>query len=98
VALWGVAMAASATAQDYSWLLQCRLGLGAVSAAAGPTIASLTGDFFAAAERAKIYSYILSGELLGAGVGFVVSGSVAGALSWRWRSWCSRYRRPYSRS
>ncbi len=84
VALWGIAMAASATAQGYSWLLFCRLGLGAVSAAAGPTIASLTGDFFAAAERAKIYGYILSGELLGAGVGFVVSGSIAGALSWRW--------------
>jgi sugar phosphate permease len=43
----------------------------------------LTGDFFPAADRGKIYGYILSGELLGAGVGFVVSGSVAGAVSWR---------------
>jgi MFS family permease len=84
VALWGVAMAACAGAQGYDWLLLSRLGLGAVTAAAGPAIASLTGDFFAPAERAKIYGYILSGELLGAGFGFVVSGSVAGALSWRW--------------
>jgi MFS family permease len=84
IALWGVAMAAGAGAQDYGWLLLSRLGLGAVTAAAGPAVASLTGDFFAAAERAKVYGYILSGELLGAGFGFVVSGSIAGALSWRW--------------
>jgi predicted MFS family arabinose efflux permease len=84
VALWGVSMVASAVAQDYAWLLLSRVGLGAVAAAAAPVIASLTGDFFPPAERARIYGYILSGELLGAGVGFVVCGSIAGALSWRW--------------
>jgi MFS family permease len=84
ILLWGVAMVAGAGAQDYLWLLLSRLGLGAITAAAGPSIASLIGDFFPAAERAKIYGYILSGELVGAGVGFVVSGSVAGLLSWRW--------------
>jgi MFS family permease len=84
IALWAMAMLVSAAAQSYDWLLLSRVGLGAVTAAAGPAIASLTGDFFAAAERAKIYSYILTGELLGAGFGFVVSGSIAGALSWRW--------------
>lgn len=83
ILLWGVAMAAGASAQGYGWLLLSRLGLGAVSAAAGPVIASLTGDFFAASERAKMYGYILSGELIGAGFGFVVSGSIAGAVSWR---------------
>ncbi|HET6868191.1 MAG TPA: MFS transporter [Solirubrobacteraceae bacterium] len=83
VSLWAVAMVACALAQTYGWLLMARLGLGAVTATAGPAIASLTGDFFPAAERGKIYGYILSGELLGAGVGFVVSGSVASAVSWR---------------
>jgi MFS family permease len=83
VALWAVAMGACAVAQTYVWLLLARLGLGAVTATAGPAIASLTGDFFPAAERGKIYGYILSGELLGAGLGFVVSGAVAGAVSWR---------------
>jgi sugar phosphate permease len=47
-------------------------------------IASLTGDFFAPQERARIYGYVLSGELVGAGVGFVISGAAASALSWRW--------------
>jgi MFS family permease len=83
VSLWAVAMVACALAQTYGWLLLARLGLGAVTATAGPAIASLTGDFFPAAERGKIYGYILSGELLGAGVGFVVSGSIASAVSWR---------------
>ncbi len=84
VALWGVAMAAGAAAPSYAWLLLSRLSLGAVTAAAGPVVASLTGDFFPAGERAKVYGYVLSGELLGAGFGFLVSGSAAGLLSWRW--------------
>jgi len=46
-------------------------------------IASLIGDFFSATERGRIYGYILLGELLGAGLGLIVSGSVAGAISWR---------------
>lgn len=83
VSLWAVAMVGCALAQTYGWLLLARLGLGAVTATAGPAIASLTGDFFPAAQRGKIYGYILSGELLGAGVGFVISGSVASAVSWR---------------
>jgi MFS family permease len=83
VSLWAVAMVACALAQSYGWLLLARLGLGAVTATAGPAIASLTGDFFPAAERGKIYGYILSGELLGAGIGFVISGSLASAVSWR---------------
>lgn len=84
VGLWALAMAACAASPSYTWMLASRLGLGAVTAAAGPTIASLTGDWFAPRERGKIYGYVLSGELLGAGVGFVISGSLAGALSWRW--------------
>jgi predicted MFS family arabinose efflux permease len=83
VLLWALAMAASAVAPDFTWLLLSRIGLGAVTAAAGPVVASLTGDFFEVGERGKIYGYILSGELLGAAFGFVISGSIASAVSWR---------------
>jgi len=79
---WSVAMVWSATANSFSELLYARLALGAVSAAAGPVVASLVGDWFLASERGQIYSYVLTGELLGAGVGFAVTGDVA-ALSWR---------------
>ncbi len=82
VALWGVAMLLSATAGSFGSLLLWRLCLGFVTAAAGPAVASLVGDYFSSAERGKIYSYILTGELLGAGVGFTITGDVA-ALSWR---------------
>ncbi len=33
--------------------------------------------------RGRIYGYILLGELIGSGLGLVVPGSVAGAISWR---------------
>src|SRR5262249_61143824 len=59
-----------------------RLALGAVTAVAGPFIASLVGDYFLASERGRIYGFILSGELIGAGIGFAVTGDIA-ALSWR---------------
>lgn len=82
--VWAIAMAASAAAQSYDWLLLSRVGLGAVTAAAIPTIASMTGDYFEPANRGRIYGYILSGELLGTGFGFVISGGIGSALSWRW--------------
>jgi MFS family permease len=84
VLVWAVTMAVGAAAPDYQWLLLTRVGLGAVTAAAWPTIASLTGDLFPAAERGRVYGFVLSGELFGAAIGYVACGSVASALSWRW--------------
>jgi MFS family permease len=75
-------MLASAAVSSFGSLLLVRLFLGGVTAAAGPAVASLVGDYFPAGERGKIYGYILSGELIGAGVGFVITGDVS-ALSWR---------------
>jgi MFS family permease len=82
IALWAVAMIWSATAPNFGDLLIARIFLGAVTASAGPMIASLVGDYFGAWERGRIYGYILAGELLGAGFGFAVSGDIA-AASWR---------------
>lgn len=79
---WGGAMFWSATAGSFSELLWARLFLGLGTAAAGPIVASLIGDYFGSSERGRIYSYILSGELAGAGVGFAVTGDIA-AISWR---------------
>src|SRR5437899_3249287 len=80
--LWGAAMFWSATVSSFGRLLLARVFLGVVTAAAGPVVASLVGDLFAEEERGRIYGYILTGELLGAGVGFAVTGDIA-ALSWR---------------
>jgi MFS family permease len=82
IVLWGGAMIWSATAANFDQLLLARLALGGVTAAAGPFVASLVGDYFPAAERGRIYGFILAGELIGAGIGFAVTGDIA-ALSWR---------------
>jgi MFS family permease len=82
IVLWGGAMLWSATATSFGELLWTRLFLGAVTASAGPLVASLVGDWFGSWERGRIYGVILAGEYLGAGVGFAVTGNIA-ALSWR---------------
>lgn len=83
IILWSVASLAGALAGSYSSLLLARLALGAVAATAGPAIASLTGDYFPASERGRIWAYILAGEVAGTAVGFIVSGSVASLIDWR---------------
>lgn len=82
--LWTAAMVLSGVAGSYLFLLLTRLFLGAVTAAAWPCVASLTGDFFPGDERAGIYGRILAGELVGAGMGFFISGEIATLLGWRW--------------
>ncbi len=84
ILVWSAAMVASALAPSYTVLVLTRVALGAVTATSGPTLASLTGDFFPAHERAKAWGMILTGELLGSGIGLVGSGNLAGLLSWRY--------------
>jgi predicted MFS family arabinose efflux permease len=83
VALWSVAALFSGLAGSYGTLLLTRLALGAITATAGPAIASLTGDYFPAEERGRVYAYILGGEIAGAAGGFIIGGTVASAISWR---------------
>lgn len=82
IVFWGITMLWSATVSSFGNLLLARLALGVVTAAAGPIVASLVGDYFPSRERGRIYSFILTGELIGAGIGFAVTGDIA-ALSWR---------------
>src|SRR5262249_60461705 len=45
-------------------------------------IAALVADYFLPSDRGRIYGFIPSGDLIGAGIGFAVTGDIA-ALSWR---------------
>ncbi len=83
IVLWSIASLASAFASSYGNLLLSRLALGAVTATAGPAIASLTGDYFPARERGSVYAYILGGEAVGTAAGFILSGTVASIFTWR---------------
>jgi len=82
--VWGAAQVASGFAASYVMLLITRLAVGAIIAASWPCVASLTGDFFPARERASVYGLIVSGELIGAGIGFFISGEVSSFGGWRW--------------
>jgi len=83
IVLWSIASLVSAFAGSYSSLLLTRLLLGAVTATAGPAIASLIGDYFPARERGRVWAYVLGGEIAGVAVGFIISGSVASLIDWR---------------
>lgn len=87
IGLWAVAMLFAGAATSFGWLLIARVGLGAVTATVGPTIASLTGDFFPARSRARMLGYILGGELVGTGIGFTISGEIAALVGWRFAFW-----------
>ena len=52
-----------------------RLGVGRP-----PAIASLTGDYFPSRERGRVYGYILTGEILGTAVGFIICGNASAAF------------------
>ncbi|MGH7041489.1 MAG: MFS transporter, partial [Acetobacteraceae bacterium] len=83
VIIWSIAEAVSGIATSYLFLLFTRLALGAVVAAAFPAVASLTGDYFPARDRARIYGLILAGELVGTGIGFFIAGELSSWFSWR---------------
>lgn len=85
--LWSATMVLCGAATSFTWLMISRAFLGAGLAAAGPAVASLTGDFFPARNRGRIYALILAGEMAGMGIGFLVSGEIASVLSWRYAFW-----------
>jgi predicted MFS family arabinose efflux permease len=80
---WSAALVGGGLATSYVWLLLSRLALGAAVAAAGPMVASLIGDLFPPADRARTYGWVLTGEILGAGLGLLAGAAIAGALTWR---------------
>lgn len=83
ILVWGVAEAVSGLSVSFFMLLLTRLALGAITATAGPAVASLTGDLFGTGERSRVYSFILTGELIGTGIGVLIAGEIGAATSWR---------------
>lgn len=87
IVLWSLAMIVGGLAESYAWLLASRVVLGAVTATAGPTVASLIGDLFPPEERAATWGRILAGELVGVGFGLIAGGNIATFLNWRFAFW-----------
>jgi MFS family permease len=74
IVLSSIASLMVAFSHSYEQLLVTRLALGAVTATAGPAIASLTGDSFPARERGGVYAYIRGGEIAGEAAGCIGGG------------------------
>jgi MFS family permease len=87
IVLWAAATVVSGAATSYLWLLVARVALGAVTATTGSAIASLTGDYFPAGDRGRMYGLILGGDLVGSGIGYVVSGDLSSLTTWRAAFW-----------
>lgn len=83
VAGWAVATVVSAFSTSFTMLLLSRLALGGVVAAAGPAVTSLVGDLVPSDQRSRLWGFVLTGELIGAGFGILVAGGLSGVTSWR---------------
>lgn len=82
VTAWAVVMAGSAATESFTQLVVARCLLGAAVAVGAPAVASLVGDYFPPAERGRTWGAIITGELVGTGIGFAISGALA-SISWR---------------
>ena len=83
VLVWCAAMGVAAAAMSFAVLFAARVTLGVLTAAGGPPITSIVGDMFPADVRGRVLGWVKSGELIGAGAGFLVAGLVVAVASWR---------------
>jgi MFS family permease len=68
---------------SFAVLFAARITLGVLTAAGGPPVTSIVGDLFPADVRGRVLGWVKSGELIGAGAGFLVAGVVVWLTSWR---------------
>ena len=81
--VWGLSTVVSGASTSFTMLLAVRVFQGGLTAVAGPALASLAGDLFPGEERGRLWSYVLVGELAGAGFGILVTGILSGLADWR---------------
>ena len=84
IAVWSIAEGVSGFSSSFLFMLATRMGVGAATAAAFPSIASLTGDYFPPLDRARMFGLILGGELVGTGIGFFIGGVISDWINWHW--------------
>lgn len=78
VAFWSLATVMCGFAQSFGQLFVARLGVGAGEAALSPATYSLISDKFPKEKLGRAVSVYSMGSFLGAGVAFLVGGSVIG--------------------
>jgi predicted MFS family arabinose efflux permease len=83
VVAWSIGMGVAAAATTFAVLFIARISLGIVTAAGGPPVTSMVGDLFPSDVRGRMLGWLKSGELVGAGAGFLLTGLLVWILSWR---------------
>jgi predicted MFS family arabinose efflux permease len=82
ILLWCCATGVAAAAWSFAVLFAARITLGVVTAAGGPPVTSIVGDLFQIDARGRVLGWVKSGELVGAGAGFIVAALLL-PVSWR---------------
>ena len=85
IVVWAAAVVVSGASTSYLWLLLAGR-LGAATTAAGPTLAWLTGTVSGRRPR-RMYGLIFGGDLVGSGLGYLVSGDLSSLTTWRVAFW-----------
>ncbi|PKY09963.1 MFS transporter [Acidithiobacillus marinus] len=83
ILLWALAMLFSGISPGFDWFLITQMLAGAAGVSVGPIIASISGDLFPPSWRGRAFGLIVGGELLGAGIGMILAGTVNTLANWR---------------
>jgi len=83
IVIWSMAMGVVAAAASFGVLFAGRVALGVVTATGGPPVTSIVGDLCPPGERGRVLAWVKSGELIGAGAGFLLAGALISVFSWR---------------
>jgi predicted MFS family arabinose efflux permease len=83
IVIWSAALGVAAAAATFAVLFAARVTLGILTAAGGPPVTSIIGDLFSPDVRGRVIGWVKSGELVGAALGFLVTGVLVSFFSWR---------------
>ncbi len=81
---WSLFTAACGAAASFVQLLLLRIGVGVGEAGCAPPSQSLIADEYPPERRAGALAIFALGSPIGAAVGLVAGGLLAGAIGWRW--------------
>ena len=83
VVLWASLTAMAGFAQNFSFLLFTRLGVGVGEAVCAPTGTSWLGDLFPVTKRARVLGVFMLAVPIGGAMSYFFSGPIAQAFGWR---------------
>eukprot|EP00931_Biecheleriopsis_adriatica_P034741 TRINITY_DN2004_c0_g1_i1.p1 TRINITY_DN2004_c0_g1~~TRINITY_DN2004_c0_g1_i1.p1 ORF type:complete len:465 (+),score=52.37 TRINITY_DN2004_c0_g1_i1:83-1477(+) len=83
LALWSVATSLTAFSSSLTWLVILQALVGIAEGAAHTTLVPFLAEFYPARERVLLFAILSACNSLGASLGFIMGGSLAGSLGWR---------------